>query len=609
VSSVNGAAPELAVSVRGLRVDRRDGHDIVDEISFDVPEGEVLALVGESGCGKTATALACMGFARTGSRIAAGSVCIGGVEMLDLDPKTLRRQRGSLVSYVPQDPSTALNPSYRVGKQVAEMFGVHRPDERDPKRRVAELFASVGLPSEPRFLRRYPHELSGGQQQRVAIAMAIALRPRLILLDEPTTGLDVTTQARVLQLIDRLRREERLSMLYVTHDLAVVAQIADRVAVMYSGRLVETAERGELFATPRHPYTRRLLAAIPRTLARRERLVGIPGSAAAPGERPSGCFFRTRCTLAVEDCVTAFPPVERPGAHSEVRCYRWREVAGPPTVLEPVAVSGESRRAALLEVEGLVATYPDHALGGRGIEVLHGVSFRVESNETLAVVGESGSGKSTLGRCILGLHAPASGRLEFDGQALAPRAGQRPRELRQQIQIVFQNPDSSLNPRQTVGRILERPLEVFFDMSRTERRQRVIELLDMVRLPAALAPQYPGDLSGGEKQRVALASALAAQPRLLVCDEITSALDVSVQAAALDLLADLQHGLETAFVFISHDLAVVRSVADRILVVEDGSIREEGQVDDVFGRPEAGYTRALLDAVPSIDQSTPARAS
>jgi peptide/nickel transport system ATP-binding protein len=596
----------FATSVRDLRVELLDGSDIVDEVGFDVAEGELLALVGESGCGKTATAMACLGYARPGSRIARGQVIVGGVDLISLSSSALRRVRGKSVSYVPQDPSTALNPSFRIGDQVMEMFRIHGATDTAAEGQLTELLQAVGLPSERGFVRRYPHQLSGGQQQRVVIMMAIACRPRLIVLDEPTTGLDVTTQAQVLAVINELRQHQRLSMLYVTHDLGVVAQLADRIAVMYCGRIVEIARREDLFRQPRHPYTQGLLEAAPTRLKDRLRLKGIPGMAAAPGERPSGCFFAPRCAHATNPCLTEFPPTEELGAGHTIRCYNWRStLERPGRVTAPLGqevVHGDLAPGALLAVNELVASYPGDDTGGQTTSrpALAGISLLLGRRETLAIVGESGSGKTTLARCIVGLHRPVSGTIIFQGAELPGRAVERSRDLRRRIQLVFQNPDASLNPRQSVAQIIERPLRLFIPSDRASRRARSVELLELVRLPVSALNRFPSDLSGGEKQRVAIARALAPRPELIICDEITSALDVSVQAAIIDLLMDLRLRLETSFLYISHDLAVVRSIADRVLVLQHGVVCEEGDAEAIFRSPTHPYTSALLDAVPEI---------
>ncbi len=455
----------------------------------------------------------------------------------------------------------------------------------------------VGLPAETMFARRYPHQLSGGQQQRVTIASALVCEPVAVVMDEPTTGLDVVTQARILEEVDRLRVESGLGVVYVSHDLAVVASIADRIAVMYAGRIVEDGPTAELLARPRHPYTRGLIASIPDHVAPR-RIRGIPGVAVGVGERPAGCAFAPRCAQRVELCDRELPALDDAGDRHEVRCFEWR--ATPRIELEPLVATRAEAEAAgpLLEVEGLGAA---HSSRHETVVAADDVSFVLAAGECLALVGESGSGKTTIARCVAGLHEPSAGRIVFDGEPLAARARARPREARRRIQIVFQNPTDSLNPRRRIADEIARPARVLRGLSRAEARAEVTGLLERVRLPARLAGRFPGELSGGERQRVAIARALAAKPDLLICDEITSALDVSVQAAVLDLLSELRAELGLALLFISHDLGVVASVADRVLVLDRGAVCEQGRVAQVLAKPERDYTRRLLDAAPRVE--------
>jgi peptide/nickel transport system ATP-binding protein len=600
---------QTVVSVRDLRVELANGADIVADVSFDIGPGEVLALVGESGCGKTATAMACLGFARRGTRIGGGRIEIAGTDVLSLRGAELRGFRGRQVAYVPQDPSVTLNPGMRIGEQLAEMLEIHlgaKQEDRDT--RVAELLRSVHLPDSERFQRRYPHQISGGQQQRLLIAAALSCEPSLVLLDEPTTGLDVTTQSRILDLFNEVRAQRAVSMLYVTHDLAVVSQLADHVAVMYSGRIVETAPCAELFRHPRHPYTQRLIEAVPASVEQRRRIRGIPGSAAAPGERPVGCFFAPRCTFAAEVCVQP-PPLLPATMTTSVACHRWNEIPphrGMAVGVEP-AEPARAPVAPILAVHDLEAGY-QQAESARALE--H-VSLALAPRETLGIVGESGSGKTTLARCIVGLHEPSGGSIEFAGAAVPARARHRSADVRRRIQIVFQNPDGSLNPRQSVEQIVGRPLQQFLGLRGPELAARVRELLELVRLPATAVAKFPRDLSGGEKQRVAIAAAIAPDPDILVCDEVTSALDVSVQAAVIELLGELRNRRGLSLLFISHDLAVVRSIADHVLVLESGHVREAGPVETVFNAPTHAYTQALLAAIPQISdvQRPPERVS
>jgi peptide/nickel transport system ATP-binding protein len=585
------------LSVEGLRIETDDGVEILDEVSFSVDAGEVIALVGESGCGKTSAALALLGHARAGTRIARGAVLLAGQDVLRLRQAGLRRLRGARISYVAQDPTASLNPRHRVGSQIAETLTVHGRSRGEAAGVVRELARRVHLPEDESFLRRYPFELSGGQQQRVAIAMALAGKPLVVVLDEPTTGLDVTTQARVLDLLRELSGETRIAFVYVTHDLAVVDGLADRVAVMYAGRIVETGPRERVFRRPAHPYTSLLLASVPR-LSVRQALTGIAGTAPPPGARPDGCFFAPRCPLADERTRAEFPPaVEIEPGHA-VRCWHAAEVIQHPPV-ELRSVVSTPAADGLLRVTDLRASYGKNT-------VLHGVSLGIAHGGCLALVGESGSGKTTLGRCVAGLHRPDAGEIALNGVPLAAHAGERARAERQAVQIVFQNPDRSLNPSQTVAQAIARPLRLFGLARRGAERTQIIELLERVRLPQRVLDRYPRELSGGEKQRVAIARALAAQPQLLVCDEITSALDVSIQAAIVSLLEELRlDGL--ALLFITHNLALVNSIADRVLVLESGEVREEGGIAAVIEHPTDAYTKALLAAAPELATPTQER--
>ncbi|MDQ1583818.1 MAG: peptide/nickel transport system ATP-binding protein ddpF [Microbacteriaceae bacterium] len=565
----------------------------MDEVSFSLRAGEVLGLVGESGSGKTTVGMALLGHTRRGGRVGGGSVLVAGRDLAQLGDAELRSLRGATVAYIPQDPGTALNPALRIGTQLREVLETHGPGIRAERlARVAEALGEVALPSDRGFLRRYPHELSGGQQQRVAIAMAFASRPQVIVCDEPTTGLDVTTQAKVLQTVRALCRSHRVAAVYVSHDLAVVAELADRVAVMYAGRIVEQGPRKELFAAPRHPYTRLLLRAVPDLRGLRA-VVGIAGRAPLPGDRPAGCSFAPRCPLAGEDCRAAFPPTEEVGPGHHVRCYHHvralREIdARADRTASPL--SGPT----VLSVRGLNAHHRDR-------HTLFDVDLEISRQECLALVGESGSGKTTLGRCISGLHRDYTGQVVLGDELLVPGARGRSRASRQAIQYVFQNPYASLNPRRTVGQAIARQLELFETVGRDEMGRRVHECLEHVALSARVVNRYPDQLSGGERQRVAIARALAAAPALLVCDEITSALDVSVQAAIVDLLRDLRTEMGLGLLFITHNLALIRSIADRVAVMSEGRIVELSATADVFDAPRAAYTRDLLANTPDIE--------
>jgi peptide/nickel transport system ATP-binding protein len=586
---------EPAVRAEGLRVELLSGTPIVEDLDLSIARGQTLGLVGESGSGKTTVALALLGYRRAGVKIAGGRVTIAGETMVPRVEREVRRLRGRLVSYVPQEPGMALNPSMRVGEQLRAMLRFHAPS-RQAGPALREALEWVELPSDEQFLRRFPHQLSGGQQQRVAIAIALICRPVVAVLDEPTTGLDVLVQAGLLAGVRRLREESRLTMVYVSHDLAVVASIADRIAVMYAGRVVEEGPTAELIRAPRHPYTRGLIEAVPDP-AKPRRLQGIPGVAMGVGGRLPGCPFAPRCSQRVPHCDRELPALEPSGAERLVRCFEWKRT--PPLVRLPPQLARLERDASrvLLEAEDLAAS---HRGRRERVTAAAGVSFAIERGESVALVGESGSGKTTIARCIAGLHRPDAGRILLDGASLAPLAAQRSVESRRRIQIVFQNPYDSLNPRHTIGDAIARPARLLRGLSRAAAPGEVASALERVRLPAGIASRYPPELSGGERQRVAIARALAAEPDLLICDEVTSALDVSVQAAVLELIADLRTTLGLSVLFISHDLGVVACVCDRVIVLRDGVVREQGPAGRVLAHPSDPYTIQLVSAAPAI---------
>ncbi|MGE8047548.1 dipeptide ABC transporter ATP-binding protein [Pseudomonas monteilii] len=585
---LNVASEVLRVS--DLRVELAGQVDVLAEVSFSLAAGEIVGLVGESGSGKTTLATALLRHARQGARIVGGQVVVAGQSLLELEGEALRLARGGLVGYVAQDPATALNPALRIGALLGETLLAHQPAlSRDAVRlRVGETLRDVGLPDEDAFLRRFPHQLSGGQQQRVMLALAFVLKPKLIVLDEPTTALDVTTQAHVLQTLKRLCRGQGVAALYVTHDLAVVRDLVDRVMVMYAGRLVEVAGREVLFRKAAHPYTRALLAAIP-DIARRQPLQAIAGHAPAPGQRPDGCAFAPRCGRRRAECSVIAPSLLAHADSHQVACLvpAHAHAALGEVQVEALAAPGD----VLLEVQGLDVAYDR--------QVLFDVSLQVRQGECLALVGESGSGKTSLARAIAGLGENVQGQMHYAGQPLAFAARQRDARLRHQVQYVFQNPYRALNPRQTVGQTLSAPLAHFFGVRGAEARQRVEAMLSRVSLPARVADLYPQGLSGGERQRVAIARALICEPKLLVCDEITSALDVSVQASILALLRRLQ-GEGLTLLFVTHDLGVVRAIADRVLVLRQGRVVEQGSAGQVLERPADAYTRNLVAHSPSL---------
>ena len=585
-SSAAVEVQELLVSVAGTKI------PVVADVSFAIQPGEVMGMVGESGSGKSTVGLALLAYARRGLEISSGEVRIAGVDLLSLPDRAAQRLRGAVVSYVPQDPGTSLNPAHRVGTQLREALEIHQDDlpGLDVAERVDELLEDVALPNS--VLRSFPHQLSGGQQQRIGVAIAFACRPRLVVLDEPTTGLDVTTQRHVLETVRALAEAYGVSALYISHDLPAVAQIADWTAVMYGGRIVEYAPTPQLFAEPRHPYTAGLLAAAPSPF-RSTRLVGIEGYPPRPGRWPKGCSFANRCRWADDVSRAGVPPLERTGNGGSVRCVHPLE-GGTLAVLagtdspKPSPGSGVS-----LQITDLTADYG-------GPPVLHGLSFDAISGLCTAIVGESGSGKTTLARCVAGLHSRWSGEIRVGTAAVPKRAAQRTNDQRRLMQYVFQNPFASLNPSMTVLENIEEPLRYFERLRRRERRRRALDVLPAVALTEEFAGRLPSQLSGGERQRVALGRALVVDPEVLICDEITSALDVSVQAQVIEQLRDLQLQRGLSMVFITHNLAVVRSLAQHVIVLQHGTIVERGSVDKVLGDPQHPYTRQLLEDVPHI---------
>lgn len=545
------------LKIEGLSIAFRTGEGLrpaVTDMSFEIAPGEILGLVGESGSGKTLMSLAIMGLLPPNAVVTAGRVLDQGTDLLTLPPDALRRLRGAEISMIFQDPIASLDPLYRCGDQVIEAILLHEAiGRRAARARALELFEQVKLPDPARAMRAYPHELSGGQCQRVMIAMAIVCRPRIIIADEPTTALDVTVQRQVLDLLRELNRAVGAAILLITHDLGVIAETADRVAVMYQGRMVEEAKTADLFSRPQQPYTRGLIGAMPQ--GRQAPGQGLTTVAAAAAG--------TTRTVALRE-----PP----------------DLSGPP----------------LLEIQDLCKGY--RLPGGLlpGVRAVDSVSLSIWPRETLGLVGESGCGKTTLSRLIMRLSQPDSGKMLFAGRDITHLPPKAMVPLRREIAMVFQNPYGSLNPRQTVEELVSAPLIIHGDGSAAGRNARVAQLVEHVGLPRSALSRYPHEFSGGQRQRIVIARALALNPRLMICDEAVSALDLSVQAQVLNLLADLQaeHGL--AYLFISHDLSVVEHVSDRIAVMQKGRIVETGPAEAIFAAPSDAYTRALLSAVPRI---------
>ncbi len=584
------------------RVRGRD-REVLRGVSLTVRRGEAYGLVGESGCGKSTTALAVVRYLPRNGHVRGGSIYVAGRDVVSLSGAELRKLRAEELSMVYQNPGEALNPSIRVGNQVAEVFRVGGTARSEALERAEEVLRTVQIAAPASVMRRYPHQLSGGMQQRVVIAMALAKNPALLILDEPTTGLDATVEAEVLDLIQALQAEFHTSVLFISHNLGVIGKMCERVGVLYAGRLVEEGPVERVLHAPRHPYTVGLLRCIPRGGVRKDhgRLDTIPGFLPSIGEELPGCVFADRCALVQPICNTDEPPLYPVGEAHTSRCH-FHEIAqelprATPADLEQTPAI-DRVATPLLRVEELAKVFHQ---SGHDIHALSGVSAAIWPGETLGLVGESGSGKTTFARALLGLVVPSGGSVELDGRALAARLGQRTREDVRVLQIVFQNPDSALNRRHVVRRILRRALKKLAGLTGATAEGRMHELADSVRLAERHLAVRPNQLSGGLKQRVAIARAFAGSPRLVVCDEPTSALDVSVQAAILNLLVELQVDQKVAYLFISHDLGVVRYISDRIAVLYLGRLMELGPADVVFRGPHHPYTEALLSAVPTID--------
>ncbi len=621
------------LDVRNLRIEflsRGTWLPVMEEANFSVAPGKTLGLVGESGSGKTVSALAVMGLLPAQVSRVTGSIRFDGQELTTVSPSRLRQLRGNEIAMIFQEPMTSLNPAYTVGNQIAEQVRAHGDISRADAWKVAvEMLDRVEIPQAATRAQDYPHAFSGGMRQRVMIAMALSCSPKLLIADEPTTALDVTTQSQIIALLHALQREEDMAMIFVTHDLGVIADVAADVVVMYAGQIVEQAAAVDLFGRPRHPYTEALLDAIPQLTPRGEPLHAIPGMVPRADQFPSGCRFAPRCSYAQDACraepVSLREPARVDGATTGpandtssrvtlARCVRQDElvlasVADLESSPSPGTQGGtESVVAAaspVLEVTDLVMDFPIRSGVLRrttgAIRAVDRVSLRVDPGTTLGLVGETGSGKSTLARLILRLIDPTSGTIVVDGKDITTLRGPALRRHRESMQMVFQDPYSSLDPRQSIADVVGEPLAIHTSMSRAEREQRVVQLLDQVGLGSHVLQRQPHEFSGGQRQRIAIARALALRPQLLVCDEPVSALDVSTQSQVINLFTDLQQQLGVAYLFIAHDLSVVRHISNRIAVMYLGQIVEEGVADEVYERPTHPYTAALLSSIPVPD--------
>ncbi|HEY3708939.1 MAG TPA: ABC transporter ATP-binding protein [Amycolatopsis sp.] len=616
---LTGTAPVLRLEDLRTTIDVRDGVvRPVDGVTLEVGRGELLGLVGESGCGKTMTALSILRLLPPGGRVESGRILLGDDDLAAMTAPELRAVRGKRIGMVFQDPMTSLNPTIPIGKQVTEPLELHERVSRAKLReRAVEMLELVGLPDARRRVDDYPHQLSGGMRQRVMIARALVCEPELLIADEPTTALDVTVQHQILELIDDLRRRLGMAVILVTHDLGVVAGRADRVAVMYAGRIAELTGTRSLFGNPRHPYTEALFEALPENAAESgEKLYSIPGLPPDLSDPPAGCRFAPRCRYATEECVAAEPPLDGEVAGHEYACFH---PVGEPGLTEPSRVvrvherggvpadeSNGVEAAPLLEVEHLVKDFAvtrGAVLRRKAgtVSAVADVSFAVAAGETFGLVGESGCGKTTVGRSVVGLEEPTSGRIRIAGTELTSLRGKELQRRRRETHLVFQDPYASLDPRMRVSAVLAEPLEIHGVGTRATRVRQARELLAEVGLPADAADRYPHEFSGGQRQRIGLARALALEPKLIVADEPVSALDVSIQAQILNLMRSLQTAYSLTYVVISHDLSLLRYLSDRIGVMYLGKLVELGPSAEVYAAPRHPYTAGLIASVPIPD--------
>jgi peptide/nickel transport system ATP-binding protein len=612
-------APVLKIEDLAIAYKVRHGEiEAVQNVSFQIFRGETMGIVGESGCGKSTVAWAIVNFLGANGYVKRGSIKFQGQDLVGKSGEELRQLRGDQIAMVFQDPMQALNPSMRLGDQMKEVLTVHRGmEEKTAEARCIEMLERVHMPDAANVMKRYPHQISGGQQQRVVIATALLNNPALLIMDEPTTALDVTVEAAVLDLIAELRRDFDTAIMFITHNLGVVARICTRVGVMYAGEMVERATVAEIFARPQHPYTQGLIRCVPRLGADKASsvLYPIPGRVPPPHNRPSGCIFGPRCDYRQERCRVERPSLRQLPNGSYARCH-FAEVIDPaawtpPESLElPVVTPHSENGEAILEIRNLKKYY--EVQGGslrdvvglgekRYVKAVEDASFSVPKGKTLGVVGESGCGKSTLVKTIIGLEDSTSGEASFMGFDITGDITARDERLIRELQMVFQNPDSTMNPSYTVGQQIGRPMERFKTVPRKQIRDEVIRLLEAMRLGANYYDRLPRQLSGGEKQRVGIARALASRPELVLCDEPVSALDVSVQAAILNLLLEVQQEYNTTLIFIAHDLSVVRYFSDFVAVMYLGQVMEVGPAEAIYAPPYHPYTEALLSAVPIPD--------
>ena len=587
-------------------------------VDLHVNPGETLGIVGESGSGKTMTALSLMGLLPQGGKVSSGSIILDGQDLTKMPLHLKRKMRGTKVGMIFQDPLTSLNPTMKIGLQVCEPLRVHEKlSKREALARAVEILKRVGMPRPEVVINNYPHQLSGGMRQRVMIAMALVCKPRILIADEPTTALDVTTQMQILDLIDELRDEYKMGVILITHDLGVVAGHTDRVAVMYAGRIVETAPTKTLFTEPKHRYTSSLMAALPeRALAAGTKLFSIPGAPPSLTNLPKGCRFAARCLWATDECRADYPSLSGDENHTFSCFHPVQEGDESPAVLQAMMDSGKAEDAVdatgqishevLLDVKEASREYESSGSGffkrDKGVvSAVDRVSITVNKGETYGLVGESGCGKSTVGRLIAGLERPSGGAIELDGRDLATLKGRDAVRIHRDVQMMFQDSYAAMDPRMRIDQILAEPMSIQKTGNARQIAERIMEILEQVGLTEEILDRYPHEFSGGQLQRIGFARSLTLAPDLIVADEPVSALDVSVQAQVLNLMKDLQQELGLSYLFISHDLAVVQYMADRIGVMYLGRIVEEGPAREVVNNPKHPYTKALIDSIPVPD--------
>ncbi|MDA2979391.1 MAG: ABC transporter ATP-binding protein [Actinomycetota bacterium] len=613
-SAFTRSDPSSLLRIRNLSV-RFDtpGREIraVNGIDVNVGAGEVFALVGESGSGKSVSMLSVMGLVPTPPAVVTGSILFDGLELVGLGRSKMNAIRGGEIGMVFQDPMSSLNPVHRIGRQIAEVLHLHQKiSRRDAMDQAGELLDKVGIPNAGGRLKDYPHEFSGGMRQRVMIAIALACGPRLLIADEPTTALDVTVQRQIVTLVQQLQADLGMAVIWITHDLGVVAEIADRVAVMYGGRIVETGNAADLYRTATHPYTSGLLHSIPRTdTIRTEWLPEIPGTPVQLVDDLLSCPFHSRCPMGDDSCVASLPTLEASGREGQFSaCVHHASILDGgdlwPSLDREVTAAVEHGDELLVSIEGLKVHFPVER-GGRArrkavVLAVDGVDLELRRGRTLGIVGESGCGKSTLGRALVGLVEATDGRVLIKGEPLDTSSGPH----RRTVQMIFQDPFSSMNPGMRVGDVVAEPMRVHNIGSADERSERVAKLLGQVGIPAEAATRHPHEFSGGQRQRIAIARALAANPEVIVCDEPVSALDVSVQAQIVNLLHETQLETGVSLIFIAHDLAVVRHISHEVAVMYLGQVVERAPRDDIYETPLHPYTKALLAAVPVPDPSS-----